>query len=334
MLQNLKIDIIYHETPSDFEFEFNLGGCCHCRVLNNSTSSPKELIGCLPKAVGRSRIIIVVGNLNQPNGLYLLISKAIGHKLINVSAEEYGIIESSDTTVIEGSLPLVSSDGLLAGCIIESGPQSIILLPDEKILRKDVAENLVFQYVSAVSRTPDTDSVIVSDSKAEEKEAASEETVEVIPEEKDVTDEEDEISLTAAEFTNEEAEPQADNVSEEVSEAFEQEAVEAKENDETESGSVIISKEEDENAFYDIFADEKEEANKEYVYAEETETEYDESNEYDDAQPTKDRSMNILIWIIIGLMFIIIGILAYMLIYIPMKNGINITDYVKQIFNQ
>ena len=334
MLQNLKIDIIYHETPSDFEFEFNLGGCCHCRVLNNSTSSPKELIGCLSKAVGRSRIIIVVGNLNQPNGLYLLISKAIGRKLINVSAEEYGIIESSNTTIIEDSLPLVSSDGLLAGCIIESGPQSIILLPDEKILRKDVAENLVFQYVSAVSRTPDTDSVIISDSKAEEKEDAAEESSEESSEEKDITNEEDEIPLTEAESLTEEVEPQEENVLEEISDTFEQKAVEDEEVTESESDSVIISKEEDANAFYDIFADEKEEANKEYVYAEETETKYDESNEYDDAQPTKDRSTNILIWIIIGLMFIIIGVLAYMLIYIPMKNGINITDYVKQIFNQ
>ena len=31
---------------------------------------------------------------------------------------------------------------------------------------------------------------------------------------------------------------------------------------------------------------------------------------------------------------IIIGVLAYMLIYSPLKSGVNITDYVKQIFNQ
>ncbi len=319
MLKNLKIDIIYYETPSDFEFEFNLGGCCHCRVLNNTTSSPKELIGCLSKAVGRSRVIIVVGNLNQPNGLYLLISKAIGHQLTNVSADEYGIIEGSNTTIIEGALPLVSSDGLLSGCIIESGPQSIILLPDEKSLRKDIAENLVFQYISAVSRTNETDSVISPDSVPENQEVKSDDCP---PNEEVYVDDITEEAKAEDTFT-EVNEIFVDNTKDtEVSEKSLIEAADANE--------VIIADAEDD--FIDIFAEKTEVKSEDnFVYKKSTDSEYDDNCEQ--TQTSKDKSMNVIIWIIIGLMFIIIGILAYMLIYIPLKNGVNITEYVKQLFN-
>ncbi len=340
MLQNLKIDIIYYETPSDFEFEFNLGGCCHCRVLNNSTSSPKELIGCLSKAVGRSRIIIIVGNLNQQNGLYLLISKAIGRQLTSVSADEYGIAPDSNTTIIEGSLPLVSSDGLLSGCVIESGPQSIILLPDEKSLRKDVAENLVFQYISAVSRTPETDSVISPDSAPEEQEAVTEEVIETI----------EEAPLPSEEISNEIAEVAIDDEIEAVEEGTEKDVLtepeeatsEIKEetenneaaNQESEDIKEVIIPDEDDD-FFDIFAEPTEEnTSNDFVYSEDTTSNYNNLDDYETDKPSKDKSTNILIWLIIGLMFIILGVLAYMLIYTPLKNGINITDYVRQIFNQ
>ncbi len=340
MMQNLKIDIIYYETPSDFEFEFNLGGCCHCRVLNNSTSSPKELVSCLSKAVGRSRVIIIVGNLNQPNGLYLLISKAIGHQLTNVSADEYGIAPDSNTTIIEGALPLVSSDGLLSGCVIESGPQSIILLPDEKSLRKDVAENLVFQYISALSRTPETDSVILPDSEPEKQESITEDVEEVMEEatlpseeiineieeesreEETETDEEcnEEEVLTELEEASGEIEEETEN-----SEASDQESEDIKE--------IVIPDKEDN--FFDIFAEQTEEnASNDFVYSDTIVSSDDDSDDYENAKPSKDKSMNILIWLIIGLMFIILGVLAYMLIYTPLKNGVNITDYVRQIFNQ
>ena len=305
MLKNLKIDIIYYETPSDFEFEFNLGGCCHCRVLNNTTSSPKELIGCLSKAVGRSRVIIVVGNFNQPNGLCLLISKAIGRQLTSVSADEYGIIEGSNTTVIEGALPLVSSDGLLSGCIIESGPQSIILLPDEKNLRKDIAENLIFQYISAVSRTPETDSVINSDSTPEAQDIKADDIEEVKADDYPPTEE-----------------VYADDISKEIT----SEALPC----ETDVEEIIISDNAD--GFFDISVEKNEKKTEDnFVYSNNADSEYD--NDYETNESSNDKNINLIIWIIIGLMFIIIGILAYMLIYTPLKNGVNITEYVKQLFN-
>lgn len=334
MLKNLKIDIIYYETPSDFEFEFNLGGCCHCRVLNNTTSSPKELIGCLSKAVARSRVIIVVGNFNQPNGLCLLISKAIGRQLTSVSADEYGIIESSNTTVIEGSLPLVSSDGLLSGCIIESGPQSIILLPDEKSLRKDIAENLVFQYISAVSRTPETDSVISSDSTPEAQDIKADDIEEVIADDYLPTEEVYTEDIPE-EIVTEALPDETEDILNDVEEIFDNNE---KDTDETENISeetldveeIIISDNAD--GFFDISVEKNEKKTEDnFVYSNNADSEYD--NDYETNESSKDKSMNLIIWIIIGLMFIVIGILAYMLIYTPLKNGVNITEYVKQLFS-
>ena len=37
MFQNLKVDVIYYKTNSDFEMEFNLCGCCRMRLLSDKT---------------------------------------------------------------------------------------------------------------------------------------------------------------------------------------------------------------------------------------------------------------------------------------------------------
>ena len=63
MIQNLKVDIIYHLTPSDFEMEFNLCGCCRTRLLNDKTSDKKSFVRALARDVARSRVIIVCGPL-------------------------------------------------------------------------------------------------------------------------------------------------------------------------------------------------------------------------------------------------------------------------------
>ena len=37
MFQNVKVDIIYYDTSTDFELEFNLCGCCRMRLLTDKT---------------------------------------------------------------------------------------------------------------------------------------------------------------------------------------------------------------------------------------------------------------------------------------------------------
>ncbi len=336
MIQNLKIDIIYYDTPTDFEFEFNLGGCCHSRVLNNRTSSPKEMIECLSKAVGRSRVILMVGKLDGSDGLYSLISKAIGVSLCDVDPDEYGIASKSSTTVIENSLPLVSSDGILAGCIIESGPQSIILLPDGKSIRKDVCENLVFQYITAVSRTPDTETVITSDSAEEDNvsvENPSEEVVaediadgEVKEESDNAVEEEFEEILTAEKAEEQEEfvdEKPAEEEAEEVNPEAEFIDIFADDNDSREDSSQEEPSDDDFKKYekYEKYDDE----------------EYDEYEEYDEddySEPKPaSKGLNVFIWVILGLMFIIAAALIYILVLTPLTKGVNVADYIRQIIN-
>lgn len=372
MIQNLKIDIIYYNTPSDFEFEFNLGGCCHSRVLNGKSNTPKEMITNLSKAVARSRVIILIGKLKESDGLFSLISKAIGAELSNVDANEYNIANGTDTTIISGSLPLVSSDGLLSGCIIESGPQSIIILPEEKAIRKDIAENLVFQYITAVGRTPETESVATSDSSAEAEDVLEETPVSTATEEPIIeipADNSNEITESIAETT-----PVAEEIPQFVSEITE---IMNNESDITDADSVVApAKFTDENdivfdvqedsfiipndkdnkfnnddliiepdesndfisneEFFDIYAEEKAdiEMDNNFVF------EDSKKQKKEDFKPTEktsarsnNKGSNTLIWIILGLMFIVAAILTYMLVLTPIKEGIGIGEYIRQVFN-
>ncbi|MBR2044191.1 MAG: hypothetical protein IJ946_07620 [Clostridia bacterium] len=362
MLKNLKIDIIYYDTPSDFEFEFNLGGCCHSRVLNNKTASPKEMIDCLSKAVNRSRVILIIGKLSGNDGLYSLISKAIGASLTNANAEEYGINDGEDTTIIAGAVPLVSSDGVLAGCIMESGPQSIILLPGAKSLRKDVAENLVFQYITAVSHTPDTETVITNE-QASENEEVTENPLEEIKEE--VTDiaepVTEDLEETVASNDSKEAEAITENAvseneaetieeAEGDNEVFEAEAIteetQAVEEPEEQTENKVSS----DDSFIDIFAEETEKDTEQgadiddnYIYnsdhgdeievAEDSLDEDDEDDEDYDETEKHLSGLDVFIWVIIGLLFIIAALLVYLLVYIPLRNGVNVIEYFNQLLN-
>ncbi len=154
MLQNLKVDIIYHLTNSDFEMEFNMCGCCRMRLLSDKTADRKTLIAALSRAVGRSRIIIACGPLFSADGLIATVATAIGSKTVPVDNAAYGINGGDTIDIIAGSTPLVTSDGYFGGCIIESGPQTIILLTENKALRKSIMQNLIHPYIEEMSMLP------------------------------------------------------------------------------------------------------------------------------------------------------------------------------------
>ena len=44
MLYNLRSDIIYYKSSSDFELEFNLCGCCRMRLLTDKPSNKKAFV--------------------------------------------------------------------------------------------------------------------------------------------------------------------------------------------------------------------------------------------------------------------------------------------------
>lgn len=151
MLQNVKVDIIYYMTPTDFEMEFNLCGCCRMRLLTDKTNDRKSLVHALSRAVSRSRVILCAGPLFSDTGLINSVALAIGRPLERVDNARYGIVGNGEISVIKGALPLVTAEGVFGGCIIESGPQSIVLLSESKGIRKSLMTALIHPYIEEIS---------------------------------------------------------------------------------------------------------------------------------------------------------------------------------------
>lgn len=148
MLYNLRSDIIYYRTGSDFELEFNLCGCCRMRLLTDKPTNKKAFVHSLARAVSRSRVILIAGPLFGLDSTIQTVAQALGTTTEIVDNATYNISSDDEIEIIKGSLPLVAGDGSFGGCIIESGPQTMILLTDNKTLRKNIMTNLIHPYVS------------------------------------------------------------------------------------------------------------------------------------------------------------------------------------------
>ena len=148
MLYNLRSDIIYYKSGSDFELEFNLCGCCRMRLLTDKPSNKKTFVHSLARAVSRSRVILITGPLFGEDNTIEIVAQALGTTTEVVNNKAYNIASDDEIEIIKGSLPLVSDDGSFGGCIIESGPQTMILLTDNKTLRKSIMSNLIHPYIS------------------------------------------------------------------------------------------------------------------------------------------------------------------------------------------
>ena len=153
MFQNIKVDIIYYKTATDFEMEFNLCGCCRMRLLTDKAPDRKSMVHNLARAVSRSRVIIIVGSLFGDEGVLNTVSGAIGKPLSTIDNKLYGIADGNNISVINGATPLVTPDGYFGGCIIESGPQSMILLSDSKSVRKTIMTTLIHPYIEELCAT-------------------------------------------------------------------------------------------------------------------------------------------------------------------------------------
>ena len=153
MFQNIKVDIIYYKTATDFEMEFNLCGCCRMRLLTDKAPDRKSMVHNLARAVSRSRVIIIVGSLFGDEGVLSTVAGALGKPLSPIDNKLYGISEGGEISVINGATPLVTPDGYFGGCIIESGPQSMILLSDSKSVRKTIMSTLIHPYIEELCAT-------------------------------------------------------------------------------------------------------------------------------------------------------------------------------------
>ena len=186
MFHNIKVDIVYYRTNTDFEMEFNLCGCCRMRLLTDKSPDKKTMVNSLARAVSRSQVIFVVGNLFGDDGIIKTVAQAIKYNLTVMDNKTYKITSEEDIEIIDGSVPLVTDTGIFGGLIIESGKQTIILLSDSKNVRKPIMTSLVHPYIEELCMNDISSSIPV---KNEEKEADDEFDTEDVPLASSQTDE-------------------------------------------------------------------------------------------------------------------------------------------------
>lgn len=187
MIYNLRADVIYYKSGSDFELEFNLCGCCRMRLLTDKPSTKKAFVHSLARAVSRSRVILISGPLFGEENTVQIVSQALGTTTEIVDNQAFNIASDEEIEIIKGSLPLVSSDGSFGGCIIESGPQTMILLTENKTLRKSIMSTLIHPYISDLY-----DADLQENTPTEDNEGNEDNTLEDIPTEDVTTEEADE----------------------------------------------------------------------------------------------------------------------------------------------
>ena len=151
-MSNLKLDIIYYQTSSDFEMEFNLSGCCRMRIFKDKIETKKEFVSALAKDVSRSKIIIVVTELFGEESAIPTLSRAIGLGLTSPNKATFGIENTEEILIPETAVPLVTKAGIFGGCIIESGPQSIIIVSNMRALRHEIMKAYVHNYIFDVGQ--------------------------------------------------------------------------------------------------------------------------------------------------------------------------------------
>lgn len=260
MAVDLKLDIIYHNTPTDFEMEFSLSSRCVMRMLTSKSENTKEYLTALSRAVARSRVIICVGDIYDKNSVINITSQAVGLKLCSYDVQVYSVTDEKSKAVLlpDGALPLVS-DGVIGGCVIESGPQIIIFLSNDKAIRKRILKELVFEYISALSGVK----IETSEPEINEPEENIEPISEAASEEEPTEAEETEkVEAQAQEKTEEENEAEAD---------IEVASEEVAEDDETqyEQSSIVLSNtqndEEQDNGLKDYIDQNLDQVDDEYI---------------------------------------------------------------------
>ncbi len=343
MIQNIKVDLIYYATPSDFEMEFNLGGICRMRLLTDKAEDRKAFLNSLSRAVGRSKVIITCGSLFGNEGLISTVASAIGRNLVAADNKAYGINSDEEISIISGSVPLVTADGIFGGCIIECGPQTIIMLTESKSVKKALLRDLIHPYIRELSLLPETPAPV---------EVIPEETVEETAEEITGETTEEIIEKVLDEAAEEPIEKVLDEAAEETIEDIIEEEI-AEETEEAETQTEVIdefitekTEEQEETEEIPIFnigmEDMHIEANApkrdaksyyEYFVPNSEEDIYiSEDEEFDNQKPTGNK-LNAPIIIIAVLLVLMLTVVAYFLFFIPLSSGQNVSEYINELFS-
>lgn len=359
MLQNLKVDIIYYKTNTDFEMEFNLCGCCRMRLLTDKASDKKTLVHDLARAVSRSRVIIVAGDLSGEEGIVEITAKSIAKTVTEIDKNSYGIKAEEKIEVINGATPLVTPDGQFGGCVIESGPQSMILLSDDRAIRKTVMQTLIHPYIEelctleikAKSHTA-AETAALDAPPVSPIEEATEEAVDTI-ETQNCTDGEtesvtaEETALNATEEETEETGQAEDIISDNKEPRSETDTDTEKPDGVTLEGGMIF--ETDGYQAHAAAFDEKDNSglfieprrlkkSRSEIYNHSYVSDDDGNSPYHapDNDGEKRKSVfsgNLPILVLSVLLLIVLAVLCYCIFYVPAKEGITASAYLSETFN-
>lgn len=305
---NLKTEIIYFKCTTDFEFEFNLNTALQMRLFTSCPNTDKSFLSALALAVSRSRAIIITSKFDEE--LITKLAGSIGFKTEIVSPDEFGITSMETDKIITGGVPLVTDDGVYGGIILESGPQSLIIITNERATRKKLMNSLVHNYLIDVANVVNSGMLsnnVVDDNDDKIANNVVEEIV------KDKIDKVVNDVVTVDEVIDDAV----------VVDDFNDTAV-VDDNDEDNNDDVI-----DNTIDGTIFEDNNDDINKDdqYFMLEDTQDINDNL-----VQPSKKRASDIFTIILAIILLILICFIIYSLVIEPFLNGISIKENLKHIF--
>lgn len=335
MFQNIKVDMIYFQNSTDFELEFNLCGCCRMRLLTAKASDKTNLLNHLVRAVARSRVILITGDLFGSDGIINIVSKAIDKNLTEINNSLYGISGDDSISIIEGSTPLVTPEGYFGGCIIESGPQSMVLLTQNKTIRKSLMQTLIHPYIAELDATdfektetavPNVEHDINNISEVDIVASGLSTTA---PQE---CENASQITTDLENNNNTEAVENEDICSTPTVDIFEAESPKNKvfETNNINANAENVTLNTGDNATADTkLAQEISHINSIPNYA----PEFDFSVNQKQSSRHSVYTMNIPILVISIILLILLAVLTYCIIYVPTKQGISVSEYLKEIYS-
>lgn len=350
MFQNIKVDIAYYKTNTDFEMEFNLCGCCRMRLLTDKAPDKKTLVHSLARAVSRSRVIIIVGNLFGGDGIINIAAGATGSKLAKADNRTYGISSEEDVEIISGSTPLVTPEGYFGGCIIEKGPQTMILLTENKNVRKSVMKTLIHPYIEelcaielkekAAAATPETENL--QEAEVEEPQELEISQEEETPDE-EISQEAEAASENESSFellTEDETDGEDGHYEDDIDLITDEDDYEDIEMQTPDSEGFATFDDDEMSVDSDILYDEKgittrdfKRRNAEYYNSEETMEDLVTEDEEYERNSFLRGGFGLPILIIAILLLVILIILCYCIFYVPSTQGVSATAYVKETFD-
>lgn len=148
MSKDVRIEIIYYKESTDVSLEFGLHGDYPVRMLSTSCDDLEGFFKALKRAVWRSEIIILIGGYTSKEYIPAFVARALS---LGVTVPDYKserIISPEIFSIPDKASPLASSDRKFGGFILESGPQTIISLTEDKDVRLKITKEIIVRYIS------------------------------------------------------------------------------------------------------------------------------------------------------------------------------------------